>query len=103
LHGRRELEARYGELFMAALRVKTTPRRHANVLQHIAGYLKRDLDGGDKAELQSVIGDHAKGLVPLIVPITLIKHHLRRIPVPYLQNQVYLDPHPKELMLRNHV
>jgi len=102
-HTPRELESRYGELFMAALKVKATAKKHVNVLQHILGYFKRELDAKDKAELLSVIGDYHKNLVPLVVPLTLLKHHLGRIPVPYIQDQVYLYPHPKELMLRNHV
>jgi uncharacterized protein YbgA (DUF1722 family)/uncharacterized protein YbbK (DUF523 family) len=99
----RELESRYGALFMAALRVKTTAKKHVNVLQHILGYLKRDLDAADKAELLAVLADYHQGLVPLIVPITLLRHHLARVGVPYVLDQVYLNPHPKELMLRNHV
>jgi uncharacterized protein YbgA (DUF1722 family)/uncharacterized protein YbbK (DUF523 family) len=99
----RELEARYGALFMAALRVKATAKKHTNVLQHILGYLKRDLDAADKAELLAVLSDYHRGLVPLIVPITLLKHHLARVGVPYVLDQLYLNPHPKELMLRNHV
>jgi uncharacterized protein YbgA (DUF1722 family)/uncharacterized protein YbbK (DUF523 family) len=99
----RGLEARYGALFMAGLAVKATARKHANVMQHIQGYLKRDLDARDKTELLSVMADYHRGLVPLVVPLTLMKHHLARVSVPYLQDQVYLNPHPKELMLRNHV
>jgi uncharacterized protein YbgA (DUF1722 family)/uncharacterized protein YbbK (DUF523 family) len=99
----KELEARYGEMFMAGLKVKATAKKHTNVLQHILGYLKKALEARDKAELLSVIGDYHQGLVPLVVPVTLLKHHLARIPVPYIQDQVYLTPHPKELMLRNHV
>jgi uncharacterized protein YbgA (DUF1722 family)/uncharacterized protein YbbK (DUF523 family) len=99
----KDLEARYGDLFMTGLKVKATAKKHTNVMQHILGYLKKELDVRDKAELLSVIGDYYKGLVPLVVPLTLFKHHLARIPVPYIQDQVYLTPHPKELMLRNHV
>jgi uncharacterized protein YbgA (DUF1722 family)/uncharacterized protein YbbK (DUF523 family) len=99
----RELESRYGALFMAALKVKATTKKHVNVLQHILGYLKRDLGPADKAELLAVIADYHRGLVPLVVPLTLLKHHLARVGVPYVQEQVYLSPHPKELMLRNHV
>ena len=97
------LEARYGELFMAGMRVKATARKHTNVMQHILGYLKGDLDARDKAELLAVIDDYYRGLVPLVVPLTLLKHYLARIHVPYLIDQIYLNPHPKELMLRNHV
>lgn len=99
----RALEARYGELFMAALKVKGTAKKHTNVMHHLLGYLKRDLDGRDKAELLAVIADYYRGLVPLVVPLTLLKHHLARVEVPYLRDQIYLNPHPKELMLHNHV
>jgi uncharacterized protein YbgA (DUF1722 family)/uncharacterized protein YbbK (DUF523 family) len=99
----KQLEVRYGELFMAGLTLRATAKKHANVLHHILGYLKRDLDATDKAELLGVIGDYHRGLVPLVVPLTLLRHHLARIDVPYLQEQTYLNPHPKELMLRNHV
>ena len=99
----RNLEARYGELFMSALKVKATAKKHTNVMHHILGYLKRDLDARDKAELVAVIADYHRELVPLIVPLTLLNHHLARIRVPYLRDQIYLRPHPKELMLRNHV
>jgi uncharacterized protein YbgA (DUF1722 family)/uncharacterized protein YbbK (DUF523 family) len=99
----RELESQYGECFMAALKVKATAKKHVNVMQHILGYLKRDLDAADKRELLAVIGDYHQNLVPLVVPLTLLKHHLARTPVPYIEDQVYLHPHPKELLLRNHV
>ena len=99
----KELETRYGELFMAGLKVKANAKKHTNVMHHILGYLKRDLDAEDKAELLTVIDDYHRGLVPLVVPLTLFKHYLARTPVPYIQDQVYLSPHPKELMLRNHV
>ncbi len=100
---RADLHDRYVDGFMTALSVVATPRRHVNVLQHIAGYFKHDLDQADRAELHGLIDDYGRGLVPLAVPITLIRHHVRRCAVAYLEGQVYLDPHPKELMLRNHV
>jgi uncharacterized protein YbgA (DUF1722 family) len=93
----------YEREFMAALARLATPKRHANVLQHIAGYLREGLDAASRAELQGLIDDHRKGLVPLVVPITLVRHHVRRLGIAYLQGQVYLDPHPKELALRYHV
>ena len=94
---------KYGELFMKALSVKTTVRKHVNVLQHILGYFKDRLGAQEKAELQGVIGDYHRGLTPLIVPLTLIKHYVQIFDVGYICDQVYLNPHPKELMLRNHV
>lgn len=96
-----ELAQTYGETLMAALGRRATRRRHANVLMHVMGYLKRHLDADDKAELLELIDNYRLGQVPLIVPITLLKHHLRRNPDPYIQQQVYLSPHPEELMLRN--
>jgi uncharacterized protein YbgA (DUF1722 family)/uncharacterized protein YbbK (DUF523 family) len=99
----KELVRDYGELFMTTLRVKSTAKKHANVLQHIMGFLKQDMDSADKTELLSLIDDYRRGLAPLVVPLTLLKHHLSRIKSPYVMDQVYLNPHPKELMLRNHV
>jgi uncharacterized protein YbgA (DUF1722 family)/uncharacterized protein YbbK (DUF523 family) len=100
---RAELAARYREGFMRTLAVAATTRKHVNVLQHMAGYFKRDLDATDRAELHEVITEYRRGLTPLVVPLTLLRHHLRRHPVPYLEAQSYLEPHPRELMLRNHV
>lgn len=93
----------YGTAFLAALSKKATRGRHTNVLQHMAGYFKDVLPSAEKTELQTTIEDYRLGLVPLIVPITLIRHHVRRHGNEYLESQRYLNPHPKELMLRNHV
>jgi len=93
----------YGELFMQAVAIRTTNRKHSNVLQHMAGVLKRDLDTDSRQELGELIQDYRGGLIPLVVPVTLIRHHARRVGQDHLLSQVYLEPHPKELMLRNHV
>ena len=93
----------YGEAFMAALKARATPARHVNVLQHVAGFFKRDLSVDEKKELEGVLADYRTGLVPLIVPITLVRHHARAHGASYVLEQTYLSPHPKELMLRNHV
>jgi uncharacterized protein YbgA (DUF1722 family) len=74
-----------------------------NALQHLAGFFKRQLGPAERGEIADVIRDYRLGLVPLVVPLTLIKHHVRRLGVAYLADQIYLSPHPKELMLRNHV
>jgi len=100
---RAELRERYQAGFMAALAKRATPGRNANVLEHMAGHLRDRLDGADRAELAGLIRDHRMGLAPLVVPLTLIRHHARRFGIAYLLGQVWLDPHPKELMLRNHV
>jgi uncharacterized protein YbgA (DUF1722 family)/uncharacterized protein YbbK (DUF523 family) len=99
-----ELVETYGRLLMEGLKVLGTPGKHTNVLQHLMGFLKDVLSKDDKAELLGLIEDYRQGLVPLIVPLTLLKHHLSRHPVPdWVHQQVYLNPYPKELMLRNHV
>jgi len=99
----RELAARYQERFMSALKRIATARRQTNVLQHMMGYFKKTLDARDRKELAGVIEAYYRGLVPLVVPVTLIRHHVARQAVEYLEGQIYLQPHPKELMLRNHV
>ena len=99
----KELTAKYGELFMKTFALKATVRKHVNVLQHIVGYFKNRLTTHEKAELLGVINDYHRGLTPLIVPLTLIKHYACLFDVRYVRDQVYLNPHPKELMLRNHV
>ena len=100
---RRDLERRYVDGFMRALAQLATARRHTNVLQHMAGYFKNRLDAASKRELAEAIADYRRGLVPLVVPVTLLRHHVRTLDVGYLAGQTYLQPHPKELMLRNHV
>jgi uncharacterized protein YbgA (DUF1722 family)/uncharacterized protein YbbK (DUF523 family) len=94
---------RYGALLMEALAVLATVRKHTNVLQHIAGHCHHQLGPQERRELGALIDDYRRGLLPLIVPITLLRHHVVRHAVGYVRDQVYLFPHPKELMLRNHV
>jgi uncharacterized protein YbgA (DUF1722 family)/uncharacterized protein YbbK (DUF523 family) len=91
----------YIRILMEGLGRRATRRRHGNVLQHLMGYLKRDLDGGDKAELLGIIDEYRTGKVPLVVPLKLLKHHFRRNPSAYVAFQYYMDPHPEALMLRN--
>jgi uncharacterized protein YbgA (DUF1722 family)/uncharacterized protein YbbK (DUF523 family) len=99
---REKLDA-YGRLMMQARAARATRARHANVLQHLAGFFKRRLEGDQRAELAEVIADYRAGVVPLVVPLTLVRHHVRHHGIGYLAEQTYLNPHPKELMLRNHV
>jgi len=100
---RKEFAAAYQDACMAAMCMLATPAKHTNVLQHMAGFFKDRLESTDRSELADLIHDYRNGLVPLIMPLTLIRHHVRRLGVDYLQGQRYLQPHPKELMLRNHV
>ena len=79
------------------------PPARATLLQHLAGFFKRELGRDERAEFAEIITDYRDGLVPLVVPLTLIRHHVRRFGIAYLADQTYLNPHPKELMLRNHV
>ena len=91
-------------VFMTILSQIAKRRRHTNVLHHIMGFVKDRIDAGDKRELVEVIDSYRLGTLPLIVPITLLRHHIRRHPThEWLDQQVYLDPYPAELMLRNHV
>jgi len=99
----RELFQSYGDELHTALSSRPTSKRHANVLYHALGYLKRVLYPFEKQELVQLIEDYRKGLVPLVVPITLIRHHVAKHEIAYLEGQLYLKPHPKELMLRNRV
>jgi uncharacterized protein YbgA (DUF1722 family) len=96
-----ELGAAYITALMTALKQRTTRKQHVDVLHHLIGFLRQPLDSLDRQELVETIEQYRQGLVPLIVPITLLKHHFRRHPDPYIERQYYLTPHPKELMLRN--
>jgi len=98
-----ELLPRYETELMAAMRLQATIKKHTNVLQHIMGYFKRQLDAFEKQELLQLIGQYHDRLVPLVVPLTLLKHYVAKYGQAYLQEQIYLSPHPAELMLRNHV
>ena len=97
------LALEYLGLMMTLLKSIATVKNHVNTLQHIQGYLKNDLDAGDKEELRATIEDYQKFLLPLIVPITLLRHHFRRHPKGYIENSFYLRPHPGEMMLLNHI
>lgn len=94
--------ADYEAELLGALQLKATARKHVNVLQHIMGFFKRQLDSDEKSELLEVIDSYRLGHVPLIVPVTLLKHYTRKYDVEYLKSQTYLNPHPLELKLRNH-
>lgn len=95
------LGPRYFSELMSALKRCATRGTHANVLQHLSGYLKQAISAEDKQEVQHVIGQYRHGIVPLVVPLTLLKHHFRLHPDPYIAQQVYLQPHPENLSLRN--
>jgi uncharacterized protein YbgA (DUF1722 family)/uncharacterized protein YbbK (DUF523 family) len=97
----KELGPRYFGELMAALKKCATRRTHTNVLQHLSGYLKQVISTEDKQEVQHVIGQYRHGIVPLVVPLTLLKHYFRQHPDPYIAQQVYLQPHPESLSLRN--
>jgi len=93
----------YEKLLMEALQLKTSPKKNVNVLQHMMGYYKEQLSADEKKELLEIIDDYQKGLLPLIIPLTLLGHYVRKYDQPYLREQIYLNPHPLELQLRNHV
>ena len=98
-----EILTQYCTLLMDTLKQRANARKHVNVLYHILGYFKREIDNGDKQEIVDTIELYRKGMVPLVVPISLLKHHLRRNPVAWINDQAYMNPYPQELMLRNNI
>jgi len=97
------LISRYERFLMEAMKLKATPRKNTAVLMHMLGYFKKDLDPSEKQELLEIIDGYRRELIPLIVPVTLISHYVRKYNQSYLKDQTYLNPHPLELQLRNHV
>ena len=93
----------YLELLSQALKLKTTVKKNANVLYHLIGYFKKQLTGDEKQELIEETENYAGGHTPLLVPLTLINHYVRKYGQPYLEKQYYLNPHPIELRLRTHL
>lgn len=91
-----ETAARYIAEAMAALRRRTGRGAHANVLLQLAGYLQRAIDGAERDELAETIDTYRRGEVSLVVPVTLLRHHFRRHPHPYVDGAYYLEPHPRE-------
>jgi uncharacterized protein YbgA (DUF1722 family) len=98
-----ELYDAYQTLLLEALRLKTTVKKNLDVLYHRMGYFKKELTADEKQELLEIFDLYRRGHVPLIVPVTLINHYVRKYAQPYLKVQYYLNPHPLELQLRNHV
>jgi uncharacterized protein YbgA (DUF1722 family)/uncharacterized protein YbbK (DUF523 family) len=92
----------YLQLLDQAMRIKTSVKKHINVLHHLLGFFKEALDSDEKQEFIEIVEHYRKGDVPLIVPVTLMNHFVRKYREPYLQTQLYLNPHPVELRLRNH-
>lgn len=101
-HSLQDLWSKYEALLMEALKLKTSPKKHVNVLMHMMGYFREKLSADEKRELLELFERYAQGHLPLIVPLTLIGHYVRKYDEPYLKEQVYLNPHPLELQLRNH-
>jgi uncharacterized protein YbgA (DUF1722 family)/uncharacterized protein YbbK (DUF523 family) len=99
----RELYARYQEIFLEALRLKTTNKKHTNVLMHMLGYFKEQLSAAEKQEMLELIEQYRLESLPLVVPINLMSPYVRKYDQTYLKEQTYLQPHPAELHLRNHV
>jgi uncharacterized protein YbgA (DUF1722 family)/uncharacterized protein YbbK (DUF523 family) len=97
------LLAGYQTLLLEGLQLKPTSKKNTNVLQHLLGYFKKQLAADEKQELLEIIETYRSGHIPLIVPITLVNHYVRKYHQPYLNEQYYLHPHPVELQLRNHV
>ena len=92
----------YESMMMTCMKYKATVRKNTNVLYHMMGYFKKQLQADEKQELLELIENYRLGYYPLVVPLTLIKHYVRKYDQPYLKGQYYLNPHPVELKLRNH-
>jgi uncharacterized protein YbgA (DUF1722 family) len=97
------LAERYLTLFTTVMRRIPSVPGHTNVLQHVQGYVSKHITDDDRGHLTGLIGSYRQGLVPLIVPITMLNHHVRHVGVPYMDDQLYLSPHPNQMMLLNHV
>lgn len=97
-----ELFCTYEGLLMTALGLQSTLKKHTNVLHHLLGYFKKELSEDEKHELLEIIARFKEGYLPLIVPVTMINHYVRKYGQEYLAGQYYLNPHPLELKLRNH-
>lgn len=98
----KDLLANYENMFMKGLASSATVKKHTDVLMHIMGYFKKALSSPEKAEMLELIGQYKSGTAPLVVPLTLLRHYISKYDQAYLKNQVYFNPHPGELMLRNH-
>ena len=97
-----ELYPAYEGLLMEALQLKTTEKKNTNVLMHMMGYFKSELSSDEKQEILEILDQYRTGQIPLIVPVTLMNHYVRKYDKAYLQQQTYLNPHPVALKLRNH-
>ena len=97
-----EVTTRYERLLIETLRLKTTVKKNMNVIEHILGYFKEQLSADEKQEVLELFDRYRREFVPLIVPVTLLNHYVRKYDQPYLKQQVYLNPHPIALKLRNH-
>jgi uncharacterized protein YbgA (DUF1722 family) len=92
----------YGAMLMEALRLRTTVKKNTNVLQHVMGYFKKQLTSDEKEEFMEIIHAYHEEHLPLVVPVTLLGHHARKLGQPYLESQYYLRPDPLEMQLKNH-
>ncbi|NRA46157.1 MAG: DUF1722 domain-containing protein [Oligoflexales bacterium] len=98
-----EFTSQYSKMYMEALSAKTTVKKNSDTLMHILGFLKKHLSGDAKASILREIESYRTNVHPLIVPLTLLKHYIDMHDVPYIKEQTYLNPHPYDLSLRNHV
>ena len=98
-----DVASQFITLLMEGLRCVATRKTHTNVLQHIRGYLKRDLGHEDRQEMDNLITQYSSGQVPLVVPVTLLKHHFKHHSSGYIEKQAYMQPYPEQLSLRNHI
>ena len=96
-----EIADKFALLLLNGLTHLTTRKTHSNVLQHLSGYLKTNLATDEKQEIHSLISQYRDGIIPLIVPVTMMRHHFKRHRYDYIDQQVYMQPYPDQLSLRN--
>ena len=96
-----EMTSTYIQKFIEALMCKATPKSHTNVMLHLLGYIKKQASARDKQKVLLMIEEYRQGLVPLIVPLSLLKHFLETHGSDYVNGQAYLSPYPEQLGLRN--
>ena len=97
------LMSEYFSLFMTVMKLKANRKSHTNVMLHLLGYLKRSVSGEDRQQILQLIEEYRQGILPLVAPMSLLRHFIKRHGSDYIKNQYYLMPHPEELGLRNSI
>lgn len=98
-----EFLVHYENSYMEIMKHQASVKKHADVLYHLMGFFKKDIDSSEKQELVEVIEKYRTGMIPLVTPLTLINHYIKKYPVQWVCDQTYLTPYPEELLLRSYM